>query len=68
MDISAVEIAVFIWLSLSAPKSWEMTTEQPIPVPTATMTNSIVMEVETPTAASASFPTSLPTIMESARL
>ena len=58
MEISAVEIAVFISLIFSAPKSWEITTEKPIPVPTATMTNSMVMAVETPTAARASCPTS----------
>ena len=68
MDSRAVEIAVFIFSNCLAPKSWEITTEQPMPVPIATITNSIVMAVEAPTAASASSPTTFPTIMESIML
>ena len=68
MERSAVEIAVFISSIFSAPNSCEITTEQPIPVPTAIMTKSIVIAVDAPTAASASAPTSFPTIIESTRL
>jgi len=41
--INVVEIAVFICLYSFAPKYWEMTTEQPILLPTAMAINIIVI-------------------------
>ena len=63
IENNAVSMAVLSCSIFLAPKSCEITTEQPIPVPTATITKSMVMDVEAPTAARASAPTILPTII-----
>ena len=65
---SAVEIAVCIFVYSFAPRYWEIMTEAPTPPPMAIIMNTVVNEYEAPTAASASSPTNLPTITESAIL
>ena len=68
MAMSAVEIELLTSFIRPAPNNCDMITEHPIPVPIATITKRVVIELEAPTAASASGPKNLPTITESAIL
>ena len=65
--IKAVLKAVFMRVWFPEPYSWEMITETPIANPLAIETKTITIEAVLPTAANASCPSVLPTIIESAR-
>ena len=61
-------MAVFISFHRFAPKSWEMTTAQPMLLPTATAIKIMVMGYDAPTAARAASPANLPATTLSAIL